>query len=153
MIYFTNTLAPLIFGITIYIFFRTKATHFINEYFFPNIYFLIGTIQEACRPLKLHLPPWFLYSLPDGLWTYSMTSMFIIRLRDKNKDLKKLFYFIFCPFLSISFEVSQALYPHLGTFDIVDLNFVITGSILPFLILRKNIFGFDSSLQLPAQSP
>ena len=69
-----------------------------------------------------HLPDWFLYSLPDGLWLYAY--MLIVRCLwyNDNSVIKVLFLSVL-PVFAITIEVLQFLSLYFGTGDIIDIVF------------------------------
>jgi len=90
----------------------------------------IKELREITNPIKSYIPNWIYFSLPDGLWTYSFTSAFLL-FEDKGK------YWLALPFvLSVGVEILQYLELFKGTYDPLDLLFCIVGYVLPFLILK-----------------
>lgn len=129
-----NTLISLLLAAAIYVLFRTKAYMVINQAHFPVLHDAIKGIQLHFKPLKVALPEWVIYSLPDGLWTYSFTSFFVLHFTYEPLNKLKIFALAFTPILSISFEVGQHFHVFPGTFDFVDLLFDFAGLFLPFLL-------------------
>lgn len=136
MLYIKHTIIPLVLCFCIYILFRTKVFLIIDQRFMTTLYFITRDIQSYFEFLKDILPEWFLYSLPDGLWSYAFTSYFVIRLHFDENSLGKICYLVFCPLLSIIFELGQNYYIFPGTFDYTDLWLQVMGSILPFVIIN-----------------
>lgn len=137
MKYFKHTMLPLLLSVTIYILFRSKVFMIITKTDFHSLYNLIKNFQLYCNPMKAFMPEWFLYSLPDGLWTYAFTSFFVIRLRNDAQSKVKTFALFFTPLLSIFFEIGQHFHITPGTFDYMDLAFDFGGSILPFILFYR----------------
>lgn len=139
-----NTLISLLFAVVIYLLFRTKVYMFIDQGHFPVLHDVFKGIQVYFKPLKAALPAWVIYSLPDGLWTYSFTSFFVLHFRFEPLTRLKIFALAFTPLLSISFEVGQHFQLFPGTFDFVDLFFDFAGSLLPFFLLGRH-YAFDAN--------
>jgi len=71
----------------------------------------IKELREITNPIKSYIPNWIYFSLPDGLWTYSFTSAFLL-FEDKGK------YWLALPFvLSVGVEILQYLELFKGTYD------------------------------------
>ena len=86
----------------------------------------------------IQLPDWFYYSLPDGLWTYSFTSS-ILLIWGRDNGIQK--YWIYVPLvLSVLPELSQYFKIIPGTFDWIDLIFIVLAFLTSFTILnpKKN---------------
>lgn len=71
-----------------------------------------------------HLPDWFLYSLPDGLWLYAYMLFIRSLWNTGNSNLKTLFLLLL-PTLAFTFEALQFLSLYQGTGDVVDVIFYI----------------------------
>jgi hypothetical protein len=85
---------------------------------------------------NLLLYDWIIYSLPDGLWIFSLESTLLIIWQ--NKLNKHSVIFILClPLLMISSEVAQYFNFIQGTFDFSDLLAYIFGFSLSLLFFLK----------------
>ena len=83
------------------------------------------------------IPNWVKFSLPDGIWIYSLTSlMLIIWNRDMNKS--KYIWLLIGPLLGLSAEFGQLIDIIPGTYDNTDLVFCLFASITPFFIFNQN---------------
>ncbi len=71
-----------------------------------------------------HLPDWFLYSLPDGLWLYAYMLFIRALWNTGNSNLKTLFLLLL-PILAFTFEALQFLSLYQGTGDVGDVIFYI----------------------------
>ena len=131
---------PLAFGSLIYVFFRDS--NLILFKWLEKIYISgpIFLVRSFTYPISIYLPNWFLYSLPDGLWIFSLISILLIIW--KNTISKhNLFWFILIPTTVILLEIGQFFGFIAGTFDLMDIIFYLLGTILPFLIFT-NLFSF-----------
>jgi hypothetical protein len=134
-IFFCNVATPLIFGGLIYIFLRSQSLRMFNWLDLIGIKTSILNYRSFFYPLKNHLPLWFYFSLPDGLWIYSFSSALLIYW---NNDFKKVKYWLLIPFTSgILIEILQGFKFFRGTFDFLDLLFSALG-----LFLSKTIMNY-----------
>ena len=124
---FIFVLFPLVLATFIYYFTRPHSIYFLRwiDYIFP--------LQKT---EKILLPYWVVYHLPDGLWAFSFTSIFLIIW--ERKINKRNFLWLLTPLIiSIIIEITY------GTFDYLDLCFIIIGGILPLLyIIVTQFFKF-----------
>lgn len=85
---------------------------------------------------KNSLPDWFLFSLPDGLWIFSYTSLVLLIWRNKiNRE--NFFWIAIIPILIILSELGQLFNIVPGTFDLIDVLLYSLGAILPILIFTE----------------
>jgi hypothetical protein len=83
---------------------------------------VISNSRETLESVSYKLPDWIIYSLPDGLWTYSFSASIILIWNNNNRHLG---YWIMIPILfSILPEMLQGLRIFPGTFDMLDLIFM-----------------------------
>lgn len=110
---------PLLLGMFIYYFTRPHSIYFLSwiNYIFPSQ--IIPEIQ---------LPYWVVYHLPDGLWTFAFTSVFLI-IWEQKLNRKNIFWLLTPLVISATLEISY------GTFDLIDLCFIIIGGSLPLLYI------------------
>ena len=84
----------------------------------------------------LVLPSWIVNSLPDGLWMLSL-SLAIIMIWGFKITRQLILWFGVGISLGVSFEMMQWFSFFPGTFDLVDLSFIIVFGFLPFLFVGK----------------
>ena len=127
---------PIFLGGFIYVLFRAETIRFFKWIDVFKIDLYIQSCREAVTGLKEIAPNWFIYSLPDGIWVYSLSSALLL-LWDG-----KLTGWLFIPFLGgVMLEFFQAWNLLTGTFDIVDVFFTISALILSISIFTtKNQF-------------
>jgi len=118
---------PLLLGGLIYVFFR--SIHLIMFKWFESLGFLSPVLyaRHFIASLHIHFPSWFIFSLPDALWLFSLTLFFgIIWYSGRIAGLLLLFI------LSLSFglftEFAQYLGIFPGSFDIIDICFQLLSS-------------------------
>lgn len=69
-----------------------------------------------------HLPDWFLYSLPDGLWLYAYMLLISTLWHTEKSHLRTVFLALL-PILAFTIEGLQFLSLYQGTGDVVDVIF------------------------------
>lgn len=132
------SLLPLLIGGLIYILFRVDTLRMFN--WFEKI----GLLEhiDHLRQFTLHfangIPEWILYSLPDGLWLFSYTTL-LLGIWDNRITNKNLSWIAIIPTIAILSELGQLAGAIPGTFDIMDLLLYLLGSFLPFLIFTNSI--------------
>ena len=128
---------PLFIGGLLYVFFRDHNLRMFNWFQQIGIGGLIESVRLFTLPFKGYLPSWILYSLPNALWTYSLT-VFIILNYNRKFDHNSFFWISLGPLLSIGMELSQSTGLIKGTSDITDLILCVIASLLSF----SHITGF-----------
>jgi len=89
-------------------------------------------------PFSNQFPKWVLYSLPDGIWVYSLTSFMFINWY-LELDKSKYFWLLIGPVLGLSLEFGQLAHIVPGTYDNMDLIICLFASAIPFLIFNYKI--------------
>ncbi len=99
---------------------------------------------EAMRP---GIPDWFIYSLPDCLWSYAVVACIGIIWREETQldrrwytlptqhPFSALAWLAVGPIMGVGSELAQALGWLRGTFELLDLAFYISGSLLAWWII------------------
>lgn len=141
-----NVILPLIIGGLIYISFRSTTLKMFIWVKYIGIDSIISTIRQKLSYLKLYLPSWTYYSLPDGLWVYSFTSALIILWNNKFKIAK--FWLLIPLFSGAIIEVAQGLKIIRGTFDILDLTLSIVASLLSIITINYKFKRNDKQKQV-----
>lgn len=137
-----SSFISLFLGTVIYILFRTSSLKVFSWLKYFGIDFLNSSLRKESIKWAENIPHWILFSLPDGLWSFSYISL-ILGIWRGNISQSNIFWIILIPIVSISLEIAQYFGFIQGTFDIIDVFFYFIGSILPFLIFRKTIiFNF-----------
>ena len=116
-----NIIIPLASSVIIYYFCRRHSIYFLN--YFDEIF-------NLSEQSKIVLPNWIIYNLPDGLWNFAFTSTIVIIW---NRDLKveNLLWVLLPVLVAIFLEI------YLGTYDKIDMIFIIIGGFLPIIINTK----------------
>jgi hypothetical protein len=84
--------------------------------------------------VKHGYPDWLVYNLPDALWVFAFTNFMLIVWKNKL-TIHSIAWILLAPLSGIISEVGQALHLVSGTFDIIDLTFILVASVAPFLYL------------------
>lgn len=123
---YSMIISSLIFGLLIYLGFRDNLI--INKLIHGMI------IKDYC--LSASLPNWFVYSLPDALWMFALI-LLIVTIWDFDFTKSCIAWIIISFLTGVLFEILQKLKMINGTFDYIDLIFMIIASILPILLTFK----------------
>ena len=133
---FFGHLLTLLIGGVIYLAFRTDSLLMFKWFSAASIDTPIELIRGMTLTAKNSLPDWFLFSLPDGLWIFSYTSLVLLIWRNKiNRE--NFFWIAIIPILIILSELGQLFNIVPGTFDLIDVLLYSLGAILPILIFTE----------------
>lgn len=130
-----NVVLPILLGGYIYISFRSESLLMFSWFKKLQLYDLIIDYRSFSISYIDNFPEWFYYSLPDGLWMYSITSSVILIWNHNSKYL--IFWLCIIFFLGVIIELLQFFQWHEGTFDVIDLFFVFIAFLLSLLINYK----------------
>ena len=131
-----HIISPLLIGGLIYVCFRSPEI-ILNKIVYSSD--LLSGIFIRIFP-AIQFPDWFIFSLPDGLYVYAATSLHIYMTSKVYNaySIKNIFYI---SFFSILVEFLQLINLIQGTFDFLDIIFMISGSFLSYhLLVKKNLF-------------
>jgi len=140
---FFGHVLTLIIGGLIYILFRTDSLVMFKWFATLSLDKPIEYLRDSTLPFKDQLPDWFLFSLPDGLWIFSIIS-FILLIWGNNINKQNLVWIFTIPFIAIASEIGQLFSIVPGTFDAIDLAFYITGAVFPIKIFTNNFLTFKT---------
>ena len=129
----TGHLFTLILGGLIYLSFRQDTLIMFRWLDSIHLSPVISELRSVTLPISEHLPDWFLYSFPDGLWLFSYLSILLV-VWDNVVSKHNLPWLLLVPILAIFSEIGQYFNIIYGTFDISDLLFYLGGTVLPFLL-------------------
>jgi hypothetical protein len=88
-------------------------------------------VTASVRPA---LPFWFVYSLPDGLWVYALTSFMAHIWTGSRLSFLKIFCLSAGPVLGAGSELGQGARLVPGSFDWTDFVFYITAAAIAFFV-------------------
>jgi hypothetical protein len=124
-----NVIIPLIIGVLLYVSFRSTSIKMFGWFYNFGFRELTNLIRVFFNPFKKCLPSWIYYSLPDALWVYSFTSIYLILWNNRIN------YWLIIPFFfGCLFEIAQSLKIVDGTYDPIDLIFSLIAFILSIFI-------------------
>ena len=109
-----------------------------NWFSIINLSESISNLRLFTFPLSDVFPNWFLYSLPDGLWLFSCTSILLVIWNNKISK-ENIYWILLVPSISIISEIGQFFIIFPGTFDTIDLIFYLGGFVLPLFIFTRSI--------------
>lgn len=129
-----HVILPLICGALIYFLFR-RSNLAIFSWFDNTLNDVVVKYMGVGLKWSLNLPSWLIYSLPDGLWAYSL-SYTIISIW--NNSLKPIFVIIITCSLAELFEIMQFIGLVPGTFDLIDFVLSIVAVIPAYIAVNHN---------------
>jgi len=130
-------LFTLLLGGLVYLSFRQDTLKMFRWFDSINLSAVISELRLLTLPLSDHLPNWFLYSLPDGLWICSYLSVLLV-VWDNVISKHNIHWLLLVPMIAIFSEIGQLFKIVPGTFDILDLIFYLGGTVLPILIFTNS---------------
>lgn len=125
-----HVILPIAIGAAIYLLFRTTSLLVFDWVAKAHL----SEVTFAARQLLsgIHLPEWLLYTLPDGLWVYAVTSWMILIWKGNPP-----FHWLFVGLaLAVGGEIGQAIAIVPGTYQHLDILFYVTGFLLACLQLE-----------------
>lgn len=128
------SILSLFLGLVIYLLFRTSSLKIFNWLNYFNIDFLNSSIRLNAFTYSKLVPQWILFSLPDGLWTFSYVCL-MLYIWNFKISLQSIIWITLIPFIAVFSEIGQAFNLIQGTFDYLDLFFYILGMVLPLAYL------------------
>lgn len=128
-------LASFAIAVLIYLLFRSRKLFYYQIIELMNLDTHVRAIRKVVWVYRKHIPNWVIYSLPDGLWLFSM-GVSILHNRVFYKKAQNIFNIIF--FTMIGIEVFQGIYgghgTFIGTFDGADVICYIIGYIMASIL-------------------
>lgn len=133
--YFLLVVLSLVFGTLIYVLFRPENTIFLQ---WLNISERANTSMKNLHLFSTSFSSFFVNSLPDGLWTFSLMN-FLLLIWKSRLSQASMSWLILASVTAFYFEFGQLYNFVPGTFDIGDLSMIILSLILPFLIFKQQL--------------
>ena len=131
----THVVIPILIGSSIYLIYRSETLVMFGWFNALGVSDLVSKLRNFSL-FNSQIPLWIKYSLPDGLWVYSLTSLMIIIWRDV-KSKSKYYWIASSIIIAIVIELGQYLRLIPGTYDILDIILCLIAFSLSFLILYK----------------
>lgn len=131
-----HVVLPLLVGSVIYLLFRPTSLLMFRWAKHFGIFDYVIKMRAVIFKYNAYLPKWFIFSLPNALWVYSLTA-YMLLLWYGHSGKMKYFWISLGLLFSAGMEILQYFYILPGTFDLKDLVFVIAGFALPILLNKK----------------
>ncbi|MGL5000970.1 MAG: hypothetical protein ACRC6J_04535 [Cetobacterium sp.] len=132
-------LSSLGLGVLIYLLFRSRKLFYYQFIEILNLDSYIIEVRKVVWVYRKYIPNWVIYSLPDGLWIFSM-GISILHNRYYYKKAQNIFTIVL--FCIVGVEIIQGIYGGhgtlIGTFDLADVICYIVGYILCSLLCYFN---------------
>lgn len=127
---------PVSIGGLIYLTYRTDTLLMFK--WFDNFLFseIISLIRSNHFIQSIPIPEWFKFSIPDAFWLFSFT-YFLLKIWEFKICFSSIIWILLTPLIGILSEIAQLTGLLPGTFDIIDLIFLIFASIFPLFFLKK----------------
>lgn len=132
---FTFTIFPVFIGGLFYILWRPKTLVMFTWFEFIGILDLIIAIREITQPFYINIPDFLIYSIPNGLWIYSLMVFLLFLWKDNNIFVRTLIVFI-GTILTVGMEFAQLFGIIKGVFCYVDIFISIIFIILSLLTMK-----------------
>lgn len=100
---------------------------------------LTSDIRDLATPAGNFLPPWFVYSLPDGLWVYALTAFMILIWSSIDSFGSKVLWLALGFILGVGSELGQLTGIVPGNFDYLDLVVVAVAPIAAFVLTSNKL--------------
>jgi hypothetical protein len=136
-LYVFHVLLPLAAGGGIYSCYRSPSLSMFKWYAAIGIDNWISMARSGAAPFRHILPDWTIYSLPDGLWVYSLTSFMLMVWRRQNASRMSFIWPHIGVTLGLGSEVLQLTGTIPGAFDFVDALLCVALYALAFILLRR----------------
>ncbi|MCQ8212611.1 VanZ family protein [Cetobacterium somerae] len=136
-------LSSFALAVIIYLLFRSRKLFYYQIVEMMNLDPHVRSIRKIVWVYRKYIPNWVIYSLPDGLWLFSM-GVSILHNRVFYKKAQNIFNIIFL--IMVGIEIFQGIFgghgTFIGTFDGADvicytIGYIIA-SLLSYLNWKKN---------------
>lgn len=126
-----TALIALILGGLIYLTYRVKTLKMFRWLDNIGAHDVINSIRTNDFLQTIYLPQWVKFSLPDALWIFSYT-YFTMTVWKFEITKSSAFWIFLAPIIGLFSEIGQLIGLIPGTFDFIDLIFLIAGLAIPF---------------------
>jgi hypothetical protein len=131
-----HVILPLVAGILIYVLWRSPSLLVFDWLEMIGLQPAAVLVRELAAPFEPSIPPWVLFNLPDGLWTYSMASAVLLTWQNRS-GRGWIGWYAAAATLPIAGEIAQMFGLLPGTYEAMDLLFDGLGSVLALTFLGK----------------
>jgi hypothetical protein len=130
-------LLSLCIGGLIYICFRSQDLLMFRWFDYFRFSEDILRIRNFSQTFNIKNSDWVIYSLPDGLWMFSFTTV-ILYIWKNTINRKNFVWFITMPIIAFFTEISQKYHLVKGTYDSNDLFAYLIGCIFSCIIFSNS---------------
>jgi hypothetical protein len=116
-----HVLLPLVAGGLVYLCWRAPNLLMFKWFGALGFESSITSLRAATAAAQTAVPHWLIYSLPDGLWVYALTSLMILLWRHADSLAIKMFWLSMGLLLGAGSELAQLAGILPGAFDPIDL--------------------------------
>jgi hypothetical protein len=129
---------PLIVGGLIYICWRSQSMLMFSWFDALGFSDEVSTLRAATIDHKENFPDWFIFSVPDGAWVWSMTSCFTY-LWKRVSSYESFFWICLPLILGLGGEFGQLIGFVPGTFDKMDILVMMVCAVLSHLTVKYQL--------------
>lgn len=135
---------PLIFGGLIYLTYRSETLSLFTWLDNAGQSNIVEMLRSSKFLQAVKLPDWVKFSLPDALWLFSFNYLILSLWKfEFNRD-SAIWLFISST-IGISSEIGQLTGLVPGTFDPIDLGFLLFAALIPFIFVKDSILKLKKS--------
>lgn len=135
------SLVPLLIGGLTYIGLRTESLRMFKWIKMISLESEVGHFRNIMSNFSPYFPQWVKFSLPDGLWMFSYTSVILI-IWEGQINRASIIWLGLIPIVAITSEIFQLLGLLTGTFDWFDFVFYLLGFCIPIYYLPLKIKNY-----------
>lgn len=135
--YVVHVLFPLAIGGGIYICYRPLSLRMFEWYEAIGLDNWIFLARSGAAPFRHTLPDWTIYSLPNGLWVYSLTTFMLMVWRRQCASRMDVIWPHIGVALGLGSEVLQLTGTISGAFDFVDFSLCMAFYAMAFVLSRR----------------
>jgi hypothetical protein len=132
-----GVILPLAFGGLLYILFRPLTIILFKPTGQLGLSETIEQLRNLTQQFEGQLPDWLIYNLPDGLWSFALTTA-MLQHWDNKIDKQSTFWIALVPVIGISLESFQKFNILLGTFDLMDIALILIGYAFSISIFTRH---------------
>lgn len=126
----------ILIGGLIYILWRAETIRFFGWIDYDWLNNSLQMVRVLGRNMRPYFPDWVIFSLPNGLWSFSYALIISYMWVGKNSKVKY-FWLSSIPLLCLGYEVLQLLGVIGGVFCYIDLTFCFFGMLGGFYLSKQ----------------
>lgn len=136
---FAHVFLPLLAGLSIYMLFRAQSLIIFDWFVGTGLWEFVELLRARSAALNDLIPGFMIFSLPDALWVYSLTSLMLI-IWNGSGGTSRLIWISLGLILGAGAEIGQLLGLVRGTFDAVDLLLCIVAAVASLVLIAPQAF-------------